>query len=58
MPVLTPLQLSITRRHMVVVREYSAGNVTYYDPLVGGEVIQSEDKFKTAFSGQVIAILR
>ena len=62
MPVLTPLQLSMARHHMVVVSGFLniARNheVTIFDPQIGAEVTLSHEDFKAAFGGQVIAFLR
>ena len=53
LPALTPLQYESTRRHMVVILDWTADGVWLMDPMAGLYEISIED-FRTLFVGQVI----
>ena len=57
MPAVTPLQLGMTRHHMVVLREVNADHVEMFDPQNGDVTMMRED-FEATFSHQVIAFER
>jgi predicted double-glycine peptidase len=57
MPLLTPLQLSATQLHMVVVEKVDRHGIWVSDPM-SGRLLMDRDEFAKAYTGSVIAFQR
>ena len=56
-PILTPLQLEVSKRHMVTILNIHRNGVLIADPINGKVYMQRRD-FEAAFIGQIIALER